>query len=138
MVPQAMQILKPDDQMYMYDASAKQAGKTSFLVFKNNKYFSVSIEKIAFFSVKYASSVIVCFDGQEYFIKYSLDNIQSLLMDKQFFRLNRKYLINFLAIRDVEHYFARKLLVNPTVAIPDKLLVTKEKAISFLNWLDNR
>lgn len=112
--------------------------KKSFLVFKNNKYFTVSIEKIAFFYVKYESSVIACFDGQEYFLNHSLDQIQNLLNGNQFFRLNRQYLINFNSIKEVEHYFARKLLVNLNVPVSDKLLITKEKVTGFLRWLDNR
>jgi DNA-binding LytR/AlgR family response regulator len=112
--------------------------KKSFLVFKHNKYFTVAIEKIAFFYVKYESSIISCFDGQEYFVHPSLDQIQTLLNGNQFFRLNRQYLINFNAIKEVEHYFARKLLVNLTIPVSDQLLITKEKSTGFLRWLDNR
>jgi len=117
--------------------SAK-VGKTSFLVFNTNKYFIVPTENIAFFNVKYDSSILVSFDRQEYFVNYSLEQIQHLLSEKQFFRLNRQYLINFHAVKEVEYYFARKLLVNLTVPASEKLLVPKEKASRFLNWLENR
>lgn len=117
---------------------AATAGKKSFLVFKNNKYLNVCTENIAFFYVNYESSTIMCFDKQEYFVTHSLDQIQSLVTENQFFRINRQYLVNFNAIKEVEHYFARKLLVNATVSAKDKLLVSKEKVRQFLNWLDNR
>jgi two-component system response regulator LytT len=117
---------------------AAPVGKKSFLVFKNNKYINVLTENIAFFYVKYESSVIMCFDRQEYFVNHSLEQIQNLLTEKQFFRLNRQYLINFNAVKEVEHYFARKLLVNLKVPAKDKLLVSKEKVRQFLNWLDDR
>jgi len=113
-------------------------GKKSFLVFKNNKYVNVLTENIAFFYIKYESPVIMCFDKQEYFVNYSLEQIQNLLPEKQFYRLNRQYLINFNAVKEVEHYFARKLLVNPVIATKDKLIVSKEKVTEFLHWLDNR
>jgi DNA-binding LytR/AlgR family response regulator len=80
----------------------------------------------------------MCFDKQEYFSNYSLEQIQNLLPEKQFYRLNRQYLINFNAVKEVEHYFARKLLVNPVIAINDRLIVSKEKVSEFLHWLDNR
>jgi len=113
-------------------------GKKSFLVFKSNKYVIVRTENIAFFYIKYESPVIMCFDRQEYFVNYSLEQIQNLLPEKQFYRLNRQYLINFNAVKEVEHYFARKLLVNPVIPIKDKLIVSKEKVTGFLHWLDNR
>ena len=123
-----------DHNMWVQPAS----GKTSFLVFKHHKYFTVPTKNIAFFFVKYDAVVIVCFDRQEYIVNHSLEHIQNLLTNKQFFRLNRQYLINFLAVKEVEHYFARKLLVNLVVAVTDKLLVPKEKVSEFLNWLENR
>ena len=116
---------------------AKQ-GKQSFLVFKNNKYFNVATENIAFFCIKYESAMMICFDKQEYSVNYSLEQIQNLVPEKQFYRLNRQYLINFNAIKEVEHYFARKLLVNPAIPARDKLIVSKEKVAGFLHWLDNR
>jgi two-component system, LytTR family, response regulator LytT len=113
-------------------------GKTSFLVFKYNKYFIVPTDNIAFFYVKHETSSIVCFDQQEYYVNHSLETIQNLVTDKQFYRLNRQYLINFNAVKEVEHYFARKLLVNLVVPSKDYLLVSKEKVAGFLHWLDNR
>jgi DNA-binding LytR/AlgR family response regulator len=117
---------------------ATPAGKKSFLVLKGNKYVNVLTENIAFFYVKYESPVIMCFNKEEYFVNYSLEQIQQLMPEKQFFRLNRQYLINFNAVKEVEHYFARKLLVNPVIPIKDKLLVSKEKVTGFLHWLDDR
>lgn len=117
---------------------AAQPDKKSFLVFKNNKYLNVHTKNIALFYIKYESSVIMCFDNQEYFVNYSLDQIKNLLPEKQFFRLNRQYLINFNAIKEVEHYFARKLLVIPAIPTKDKLIVSKERVTEFLYWLDNR
>jgi len=117
---------------------ATPAGKKSFLVFKNNKYSNVPTENIAFFYVKYESSVIVCFDRREYSVNHSLEQIQNLLTEKEFFRINRQYLVNFNAVKEVEHYFARKLLVNLVIPSKENLLVPKEKVSSFLYWLDNR
>ena len=128
-------------QRYLDDLLTRlppRAGKSSFLVFKNNKYLTVRTENIAYFYVKYDSSIIVSFDKQEYFVNQSLEHIQNLVTEKQFFRLNRQYLISFDAVKEVEHYFARKLLVNLVVAVAEKLLVPKEKVSNFLEWLENR
>ncbi|MBC9914633.1 LytR/AlgR family response regulator transcription factor [Chitinophaga varians] len=113
-------------------------GKKSFLVFKNNKYMTVQTDQIAYIYIKYTSPSIVTFKGEEYTITQSLDQVQQQLSAKQFYRLNRQYLINFAAIREVEHYFARKLLVNLQVATPEKLLIGKEKTAVFLRWLEER
>lgn len=113
-------------------------GKKSFLVFKNNKYITIQTELIAFIYIRNDSATLMTFQGQEYAITQSMDQVQSLLSSKQFFRLNRQYLINFSAIKEVEHYFDRKLFVNLVIPSPDKLLIGKEKTSSFLSWLENR
>jgi len=113
-------------------------GKKSFLVFKNNKYLIIPTETIAFFHIKNETPTITNFDQEEYSITQSLDEVTHLLPAKQFFRLNRQYLISFKAVKEVEHYFARKLLIRLTIPTPEKLLAGKDKVTAFLSWLENR
>ena len=128
-------LITRDDQLAR---PASREGKKSFLVFRQNKYITVPTDTIAFFYVKNEYSNIVRFDGQEYFVNYSLGHIQTILTELQFYRLNRQYLINFHAVKEVEHYFARKLLVKLIIPVAEKMIVSKEKAKSFLRWLENR
>ena len=122
---------------YLYNLN-NDPGKKSFLVFMHNKYLTVPTETIAFFYVKFKSTMIFTFDRREYSVNYSLEQIQQLLSEQQFFRLNRQYLINFKAIKEVEYYFARKLLVRPVISFAEQLLVPREKTRDFLNWLERR
>jgi DNA-binding NtrC family response regulator len=55
---------------------------------------------------------MMCFDKQKYSLNQSLDQITNSVSPDHFFRVNRKYLINFKAIKEVEHYFQRKLFVS--------------------------
>lgn len=112
--------------------------KTSFLVFKHQKYTTVQIEQIAFFYIRNDSTSIMCFDGQEFALSQALDQIAASVSSKQFFRVNRQYLVNFKAIKEVEHYFLRKLYVKLLIETPDKLLINKEKSQLFLAWMENR
>ncbi|WP_286751761.1 MULTISPECIES: LytR/AlgR family response regulator transcription factor [Sphingobacterium] len=112
--------------------------KTSFLVFKNNKYLTVKTDDIAYIYINYTSPSLVTFKGEQYDMNQSLDHLGSILSDKQFFRLNRQYLINFSAVKEVEHYFGRKLFVKLTVPTEEKLLIGKDKTAMFLNWLEDR
>jgi len=114
------------------------AGKTSFLVFKNQKYTTVHTDNIAFFYIRNDSTSMMCFDKQEYAINQSLDQITNSVSPKQFFRVNRQYLVNFKAIKEVEHYFLRKLYVKLVVETSDKLLINKEKSSTFLSWMEDR
>ena len=113
-------------------------GKKSFLVFKNHKYITVQTDSIAFIYIRYDSTTIMTFDGQPYPIDQSMDQLQTVLSPKQFYRVNRQYLVNFSAIKEVEHYSARKLFIKLVVPSPDELLIGKEKTTAFLEWLGDR
>jgi two-component system, LytTR family, response regulator LytT len=117
---------------------AVPASKKSFLVFKHKKYINIATEAIAFFYVRNETSTIVCYDGEEYAVDYSLEEVKNLLPEQNFFRINRQYLISFSAIKEVEHYFSRKLFVRLAIPAPGQLLVSKEKANVFLQWLEER
>jgi len=114
------------------------AGKTSFLVFKNQKYTTVHTDNIAFFYIRNDATSIMCFDKQEYAVSQSLDQITGSVSSTQFFRVNRQYLVNFKAIKEVEHYFLRKLYVKLVIETPEKLLINKEKSTAFLSWMEDR
>ena len=117
---------------------AAPSGKTSFLIFQNQKYKTVNVEDIAFFYVRHDATWIMCFDKQQYTINQSLDQVTNAVSAKQFFRLNRQYLVSFKAIKEVEPYFLRKLYVKLVIETPDKLLVNKEKSHAFLTWMEDR
>ena len=114
------------------------AGKSSFLVFKNQKYTTVQTDDIAYFFIKNDSTIIMSFDKQQFIINQSLEQVANAVSPKQFFRVNRQYLVNFKAIKEVEPYFLRKLLVKLSVETPEKLLINKEKSHNFLTWMEER
>lgn len=112
--------------------------KSSFLVFKNQKYTTIPTENIAYFFIHNEITHLMTFDKQQFQLTQTLGQIAEQVSQKQFFRINRQYIINFSAIKEMEHYFQRKILVKLTVETPEQLLINKEKSHSFFTWLENR
>lgn len=129
--------LAPDLEMLLRKLGEPE-GKKSFLVFRQNKYVTVKTDSIAFFYIHNEITSIRTFDQQEYSISQPLEEVQAIVPASQFYRLNRQYLVNFEAIKEVEHYFSRKLFIKLTIPTPEKLLIGKEKVSHFLGWLENR
>ena len=114
------------------------AGKGNFLVFKNQKYTTIPTEDIAYFYIHNEITHLVTFGKEQFSLSQPLGQVAEQVSDKQFFRVNRQYLVNFKAIKEMEHYFQRKILVKLTVETPEKLLINKEKTHSFFTWLEDR
>jgi two-component system response regulator LytT len=112
--------------------------KKSFLVFSHQKYQTIGTNTIAYCYVRNEGTTLVTMDGQEYALPQTLEEVQWQVDEQDFFRLNRQYLIAFRAIKEVEHYFARKLSISLKVPTDKNLLVGKDKATQFLRWLDQR
>lgn len=113
-------------------------GKSSFLVFKNQKYTTISVENIAYFYIHNEITHLVTFDKEQFQLTSSLGQVAEQVSAQQFFRINRQYLVNFKAIKEMEHYFQRKIYVKLTIETPEKLLINKEKTHSFFSWLEDR
>jgi DNA-binding LytR/AlgR family response regulator len=66
-----------------------------------------------------------------------MDQLEGLLDPRQFFRLNRAYLIQQAAIHDIIHYTNSRLqtILRPTPP-DDPVLVSREKVSVFKSWLD--
>lgn len=114
------------------------AQKTSFLVSFQGKFLPIQVADIAFFTVLGETVWLYPFKGGHYYVPYSLEELEGMVGNRQFYRANRQYLINFDAIREVEHGFARKLTVKLAVKTPDPVTVSKAKAGDFLRWMDER
>lgn len=128
----------PDLAELLAKLAPPSTGKTSFLVFQNQKYRTVSVDEIALFHIRYDATWILTFDKQQFTITQSLDQIAQQVSPKLFYRLNRQHLVNFKAIKEVEPYFLRKLYVKLVIETPEKLLVNKEKSHNFLSWMEER
>ena len=67
----------------------------------------------------------------------SLDHIESILDPKEFFRANRQFLVAYHAIKQVQHYYDRKLLIELNHPNAEPVIVSKAKASAFLKWVED-
>jgi two-component system response regulator LytT len=106
----------------------------SILVYYRDKVLPVKIDDIALFHIDGEVNRLICFDGKSFIVNQSLDELEHVVQNK-FFRVNRQYLLNRLAVRDASYYFSRKYVVNLTVAVKEAVIVGKSKSAAFLRWL---
>ncbi len=114
--------------------SAQRQKQQAILVFYKDKILPVKMDDIALLFLKNELVHLVTFNKQQYFINESLEEIEKIVQS-EFYRVNRQYLVNKKAIKDVSKYFGRKLLLNLNVAFPEKITVSKLRVPEFLIWL---
>lgn len=111
-----------------------EKGVGAILVHHKEKILPVKVDAIALFYLGKEIVRLVGFDGKVYMVNKSLEELEGLA-GAGFFRVNRQFLVNRAAIKDVSQYFGRKLLVNLSLAFEEKITVGRLKVPQFLEWL---
>lgn len=116
--------------------SNKQEYRERFSVSVGEKLRSINVDDIAYFFSTSGITFVVMNSKSQYSLDLSLDALKELLNPKDFFRVNRQYLVKLKAIANV-HIFPKsrlKLELNPTPA--EEIFVSQEKVPDFKRWLD--
>jgi DNA-binding LytR/AlgR family response regulator len=108
----------------------------TILVHHKEKIIPVKYSDVAFFYYGQGVVMIRLNSGATHHISQTIDEIEAGADANLFYRANRQFIINRNAIRNIEKFFARKLVVKMSTDTPETLLVSKAKAADFLNWLE--
>lgn len=110
--------------------------KSRFLVKVGQKIRAIPIEKVAYFFSRDKLTYIVTFENQKYPIDQTLEEIDGLLNPKDFFRINRKFVVHFNAVADIHPYFKGRVKLGLSPEIDEDIVVSSEKTPVFKQWLD--
>jgi DNA-binding LytR/AlgR family response regulator len=114
----------------------KPAYKSRFLVKLGERLIAVPQDNIAYFFAEQKVVLLITEDSKKYALDYTLDELETMLNPNDFFRLNRQFIAKFTAIRQIHQYFKGKLKVEIQPTIDKEILVSREKASVFKEWLD--
>ena len=106
-----------------------------FLVKQGQRFFSVGIADIAYFFSEGKVSFIKCHDGKQYFLDYTLDQLQPMLSPKTFYRLNRQVIAAHASVLQIHTWFNGKLKVALSPALEEEVIVSRDKAKDFRQWM---
>jgi DNA-binding LytR/AlgR family response regulator len=111
--------------------------KTRFLVKLGQTIDSIKTEEIHHFETKDSLSFLVTNKGNHYLIDYSLDQLETILNPKDFFRINRKIILHIQSIEKVSTYFNSRLSITSKFLDNDSRIVSRDRVNDFKKWLDN-
>ena len=122
-------------KLLQYMEQSNQAkNSASILVYQGEKIIPVSFNNIALIYLKNGMVKLHTFDNQEFTVSETLEELDKL-NDSNFFRANRQYLVHHKAIKDAAKYFNRRLVLHLHISFDEKIIISKEKAPVFLDWL---
>ena len=109
--------------------------KKRFLVKRGAEFVSVKTDEIAYF---YAAHKLVCMVHKKttkFVLDQSLADIEKQVDTREFFRVNRKYLVNVAAIKKIRSFPKSKLQLEIEPAIQEEIIISQENVASFKEWM---
>lgn len=108
-----------------------------FLTQYRDKTLVKYVKDIALFRIENETVYLHTFSGEKFPVFKNLEYLESVCDPKQFFRINRQMLVNKNAVVSLQPYFHRKMMVELSVELTEKPLVSKTKVSKFLSWLES-
>jgi DNA-binding LytR/AlgR family response regulator len=111
--------------------------KSRFLIKIGEKYRSVPATEINHFHINERSVFLNDNMGRDYGVDYSLDQLQTMLDPRKFFRINRECIINIESISLMYSYSSSRLqLTLKDKEKSDLFVVSRDKVAEFKRWID--
>jgi two-component system, LytTR family, response regulator len=110
--------------------------KNRFMVKLGEHIRSITTDQISLFYADGRDVYLVTTQNRKFIIDYTLEALEDILDPKLFFRLNRTFILNINAIKDVLVYSNSRLKITLTQEFDKEIIVSREKVGEFKEWFD--
>lgn len=112
------------------------AYKSRFMVKIGDTLSSIKISDIHHFRSEDGMTFLVNRANKRYPLDYNLDQLEQLVDPTQFFRINRKVIVNLESINKVSSFFNSRLKVHAESLPEDDAIVSRERVMHFKEWFN--
>ncbi len=118
----------------------KQGGVNNYirrmLIRFSNSFKLIDMGDVAYFYTKDKITFLVSrSSGKRFPADYPLDKLEGILDPQAFFRINRQFIINVAAIKEMHPYSKSRVKVELDPAIELETVVSTERSAEFKRWL---
>jgi len=114
----------------------KPGTKKRFIVKLGDRFRSIKSSEIAWFICDEGVTFAFSFENARFPVNYSIEQLTSLLDPDNFFRINRKYMLNFESIDNIHSWFNSRLKLDISPKPGEDIIVSRERVKDFKLWLD--
>ena len=109
--------------------------KSYFLVPEKDKLIPLATADVAYICVDAKMVKAVSYANRTYYLDQSLDELAVQLNPADFYRANRQYIIARKAVKDLSLWFGSKMVVNLSVPLPERIVISKAKVSEVKRWM---
>jgi DNA-binding LytR/AlgR family response regulator len=110
--------------------------KKRFIVNFGDKIKAIETADIAYFMILDKNSFLITHSNDSFGINFSLDQLEGLLNPAEFFRVNRKFMVNFSSIKNMWSYSRARVKIQLEPEAPEPVIVSTDRSAGFKEWLN--
>ena len=114
---------------------AAQRQEEVFLVRVRDRIIPLQRDRIAYCYTSNEKVTACGFDGETYPLDKTLEALQALLPEHDFFRANRQFIVARCAVKEIAVWFGSRLTLHLTVDTPERIVISKARVPEFKTWL---
>ena len=96
----------------------------------------IPVDEIECFYSENKGTYAHTYEGRNYLLDTTLEQLEDELSPQNFFRINRKFYINIEAIEDIIAYTNSRLKLKLKTYKDDEVIVARERVKDFKLWLE--
>ncbi|MCD4788812.1 MAG: LytTR family DNA-binding domain-containing protein [Bacteroidales bacterium] len=108
-----------------------------FIVRYGQKIKSIKANDIAYFYVKIENVFLCTKDNINYPVDFSLDKLENIINPKEFFRINRQFIVNFNAIENMYPLSKSRIKIELNPQTDCETIVSYSRLNDFKKWLNH-
>ncbi len=106
-----------------------------FLVSKGSGYVKINVTDIACFYHENRITRAFTFDRQEHVIDFALETLEEQLDPEEFFRANRRLIVNIHSVERIENHFGGRLKIRLNLPVEADMMVSRLKTAALRRWV---
>lgn len=126
----------PESLQTKYAALKTRSYKSRFMVKLGEHIRSITTDQISLFYADGRDVYLVTNQTRKFIVDYTLESLEEILDPEMFFRLNRTFILNINAIKDVLIYSNSRLKIILSQEFDKEIIVSREKVADFKEWFD--
>ncbi len=109
--------------------------KKRFVVRYGEHIKTIDIEDVVYFYTEDKATFLCTKDARRFVVDFNLDALDSILDPKNFFRINRQYIISIHSIAEMFAYTKSRVLIKLNPPSKHETIVSTERSADFKHWL---
>lgn len=112
--------------------------KERFIVNIGSRLKTIAVQEVAYFMASDKHLYLVTYDAQRYIIEETITSLEPQLPAKEFFRINRKFIISIRAVKEMYKLSRNRvrIILQPEPEESIQVAVSEDRADAFKQWLN--